>query len=393
MHHDALGDLEHQLLGIEPGAFQVAGEVGHEVGLADGIRGEVDMRGDRVGRKDPRVQLLNSGAGFLQDHAVDLGLEARLFGEGHEGEGGDHPPLRVVPADQRLESVHSQILEIQQRLEIHVEPVVLDGVPKLVLEIETTECGRMHRLLEDRHLALAALLGCVQSGERVAHELLGAPVARWLESDADTGREPHLPVLERKRLRQITQNTLCSQFGLIRIRCFEQNCKLVGAEVGHRITRADAHSEAFREGDQDLVSRRVAEAVVDPLEIIEVEEQKNDRVPRGPAAGEGVADAVEQQRAVRKAGEGVVQRLVVGWVGELALCLVSLYVGDGGTGLLAETAHRAQVALRILAIRFRVDVEDPYEIPVARQGNAQRAGWAVLFVIVAVVAPVKCAVY
>ncbi len=78
---------------------------------------------------------------------------------------------------------------------------------------------------------------------------------------------------------------------------------------------------------------------------------------------------------------------------ELALRLVRLYVGNGGTGLLAETAHRPQVALRVLAIRSRVDVQDPNEIPVAGQGDAQCAGRAILFVIIAVVAPVELAVH
>jgi hypothetical protein len=66
------------------------------------------------------------------------------------------------------------------------------------------------------------------------------------------------------------------------------------------------------ERDQQLVSDGVAEAVVDELEPVDVEEQHR-------AAGGGVAvgaledlvDAVDEQRAVGQSGEGVVQRVML----------------------------------------------------------------------------------
>ena len=51
----------------------------------------------------------------------------------------------------------------------------------------------------------------------------------------------------------------------------------------------------------------VAEGVVDLLEAVEVHEQDADAAPGARAAAQGVVDAVEEERAVRQAGEVVVE--------------------------------------------------------------------------------------
>ena len=61
---------------------------------------------------------------------------------------------------------------------------------------------------------------------------------------------------------------------------------------------------------QQLVAAGVAEAVVDDLEVVEVQEQQRRRVAAAPGARLGALEAVVEQRAVREAGQRVVQRLV-----------------------------------------------------------------------------------
>ena len=68
--------------------------------------------------------------------------------------------------------------------------------------------------------------------------------------------------------------------------------------------------QAVGRGHQHLVARRVTEAVVDDLEVVEVQEEDSGQAgpPFEPAQGQ--TQAVEEQRPVRQAGEGVVQRLM-----------------------------------------------------------------------------------
>ena len=85
--------------------------------------------------------------------------------------------------------------------------------------------------------------------------------------------------------------------------------------------RPDARLDAPRDGDQELVADVVAEAVVDRLEVVEVEEEHCG--PADVAVVERAADPLREEHPVRKAGE----RVVVGLVAELVLQLREL--GDG----------------------------------------------------------------
>jgi len=54
----------------------------------------------------------------------------------------------------------------------------------------------------------------------------------------------------------------------------------------------------------------VAEAVVDRLEVVEVDEEDADAAATPGRAGDRVGDAVAEEGAVGEAGERVVERLV-----------------------------------------------------------------------------------
>ena len=88
-------------------------------------------------------------------------------------------------------------------------------------------------------------------------------------------------------------------------------------------------------------------AVVDALEVVEVEEQDGHGLAGACRPGEGVLDAVAEQRLVGEVGERVVERLV----GELAL--EALLLGD-----VAEAPHAAD-GLAVDPLRHRVALEDP----------------------------------
>ena len=110
--------------------------------------------------------------------------------------------------------------------------------------------------------------------------------------------------------------------------------------------------EPPRDADQELVAGLVAEAVVDRLEAIEIEVQHREQRPaqRAPRAVKQVLQAVEEQRAVRQAGERIVERLAL----ELRLGLLAL--GD-----VARDAERADdvpppIAQRQLGGRDPADV-------------------------------------
>ena len=57
---------------------------------------------------------------------------------------------------------------------------------------------------------------------------------------------------------------------------FEEDGKLVASESCHGVGRPNARAQPPRNRDEQLIADEMAEAVVDPLEPIEVEEQNRE---------------------------------------------------------------------------------------------------------------------
>ena len=89
----------------------------------------------------------------------------------------------------------------------------------------------------------------------------------------------------------------------------DEHRELVAAEAGHRVAGADRVAQPVGDLDQQLVAGGVAEAVVDLLEAVEVQEQDR-HVVGAAAAVQRLLEPLPEQRAVGQLGEAVVVRLV-----------------------------------------------------------------------------------
>jgi hypothetical protein len=98
--------------------------------------------------------------------------------------------------------------------------------------------------------------------------------------------------------------------------------EFVTADPGHGVGVAHASEQAHGDGLEQIVGRRVAEAVVDQLEAVEVEQQHTDHLPVAAGVGDGLGDAVVEQVAIGQAGQDVVVGLV------FELLFVADAVGD-----------------------------------------------------------------
>ena len=94
----------------------------------------------------------------------------------------------------------------------------------------------------------------------------------------------------------------------------EQDAELVTAQACRDIGRPDAASDPVGDGRQEIVAGRVTEAIVDGLEVVEVEEQHGERARR-LARGECRRGRLDEPATVGELG----QRVVVGLVGQPGL--------------------------------------------------------------------------
>ena len=98
----------------------------------------------------------------------------------------------------------------------------------------------------------------------------------------------------------------------------EQHHEFVAAEAGHGVLQTHAGFQARSDQSQHGVADRMAERVVDVLEVVEVEEQQGAAQIMALEQGDLLGQAVHQQGAVGQVG----QRIVVGQVLYLRLRLL-----------------------------------------------------------------------
>jgi hypothetical protein len=97
---------------------------------------------------------------------------------------------------------------------------------------------------------------------------------------------------------------------LLLVRAVEQEAELVAAEARDRVARAEGLLEPACDGGQKLVARIVSEAVVHPLEAIEVDDEHAERRPRARRVRDRLVEPVAEERPVRHPREAVVVGLM-----------------------------------------------------------------------------------
>ncbi len=91
---------------------------------------------------------------------------------------------------------------------------------------------------------------------------------------------------------------------------FDDDRELVAAESGHRVTGTNGVQQAVGRTDQQFVPNRMTEAVVDQLEVIEVDRDNANRAAVALAQLHGMVESLVEQGAVGQPGQRVAQRLV-----------------------------------------------------------------------------------
>ena len=161
---------------------------------------------------------------------------------------------------------------------------LLERALQVGLQLQAPQRRVVHRGLEDLVAALARLLRHVHRDVGVAQELLRAssppsPVPSD-DGDADARADEDLLALEVERLLQHLHDPVGDVRGPDALPAvLEQDRELVAAQPGRRVGRAERLLQPLADLGRQPVAGRVAEGVVDRLEVVEVHEQHRDRLP------------------------------------------------------------------------------------------------------------------
>jgi hypothetical protein len=172
--------------------------------------------------------------------------------------------------------------------------------------------------------ALAALVGPVEREVGGPQQLIGAGSVLG-HDHADAGAEDDPFAVEvQGRPEGVAQTAGHLDGGLLTGHVLEQHGELVAAEASRRVGLPHAGHDARGGGHEGAVADQVTEAVVDGLEVVEVDHQQADALLAPGQAAEGVLQPVPEEGPVGQPR----QRVVEGPEGELVLA--ALEVGGHG---------------------------------------------------------------
>ena len=212
------------------------------------------------------------------------------------------------------------------------------------------------------HAVAPAALGPQQRRVGRAQDGLGVEAADGEVGDADRRRHAKLVAGLHHDVAHLLADAFGQQAG-VDGRCLgQQDGELLAAVAGHEVGFAGAVGEDRRHPAQDVVAPGVAEAVVDPLEVVEVHHQERERVAVAFAAPHLALEGVLEVTVVVEAGE------LVGDGAQLAL-LVERGVLDGDGGEVGERLDELELLLAVGLAAEPVECEHPDHLVHHMQGQ------------------------
>ena len=272
------------------------------------------LRGDVHAHTEARVAAAapvgDLTAGLVEDMAAEGEDQPGLLGEAHELTGEDEPAVRMAPPHERFHADDAARLERHDRLVVDVELLRDHGALEVGLEREPLEHMLVHRGLVDRVPALALALRPVHREVCAAHQLAGRLRPRP-ERDADACLHGDVRPDDRHGAPHRGEDPSRNRHGALRlVDALDQDRELVAAEPRARVLGPDARADPLGNHDQEIVSSRVAKAVVDGLEVVEVDEEHREEVASTCPTLDRMRDPLGEERAVREPGERVVEGLM-----------------------------------------------------------------------------------
>ena len=322
-----LGEFEFEPFRVESGFRQYSLDHVDEVEPAELQRRNVDRN------RDPRPRQAVD-AGPPQHLGAEFDNEAGVLGDRDEFGRRDEAAGRMQPARQRLDADHLVAAGVEDRLVEHLEAVVRDGLAQVLLdELALRQVGVHHGVIDAGTVA-AFVLRPVQRHVGVAHDVgraAGAPVDH---GNADAGADDDGVAADRVGRAQRRDHAACDfmQRGVVGGGRGDHR-EFVAAEPCHEVVAAHHARQPQRDIADQLVADRMAERIVDVLEVVEVDVEHRRRRQQGALdVGDRGLEPVAEEVPVRQPAQRVVQRQIAQPV---------LAGGDGGRGVAHVTEHEA----------------------------------------------------
>src|SRR5450830_616439 len=299
------GDVELQVRGRQP---PFAGDLEYVTNqfAATFELGQRQVDGDHRRCHAVLAPLVHLPASLFQYPAPQGDDGAGRFRGGDELVGAEYAALGVVPAHQRLHAEDLAAAQVDFRQVMQLQFVLFDGLFQVLGNGDPVDDFLVDLLGMEVVLVAPAVLGAIQRHVGLDQHAVGAFAVLGIGADADAGRNPHFIAFQLVRLHQGLEDLARQGAGLRRVEHFRlQHRELIAAQASHHVVFPGTGLDASGDFLQQQVAHRMAEGVVDALEVIQVQVEHRERRGATPGSGKALVQALDQGRAVGQPGEPV----------------------------------------------------------------------------------------
>ncbi len=182
------------------------------------------------------------------------------------------------PAAERLDADHGLAALVDDRLIQQSQAVVLDRLAQVGFQQLAVGQVGIHRRVVDAGAVAAFVLGAVERHVGIAHDVGGAAAVAVDDGDADRGADHDVLAADRVGRADRGDDALRQRHHLHAVVADRgDHREFVAAEPRHQVAAAQRVRQPQRHVADQLVADRMAERVVDVLEMVEVDVEHGGR--------------------------------------------------------------------------------------------------------------------
>ena len=218
----------------------------------------------------------------------------------------------MLPAHQRLERHDAIGLDVDHRLVVHVELLLLERRAQARLDGHALLQLAIHRRVEELEVVAAAILRLIHRRVRLTQQLADSRAIARAKAHADAdGRHERAAVDDDGRIQRFIDPARGLVDLLRALHLLQHDDEFIAAHAHHHVLRAHRGPHALRHDLEQLVAGLMAARIVDVLEAVEIQKQHGQHAARGLRGLDGRRQVRSEKQAVRQSRELVVMCQVI----------------------------------------------------------------------------------
>ena len=223
--------------------------------------------------------------------------------------GAQHAPMRMTPADQRLQADDPARSGVHLRLIDEEKLVFVQGVPQFRGQGEARADFGIHGVGKEPERVSSLPLGAVERHLGKGEQRLGIQGVTPAHGNANAYADANQSSVDRVGLAQYVQQLARENAGVLRaVEIDFHDGEFVRSETRDHVRLADVRAQPFADSPEERVSPGMAQRVIHILEMIEIEMQQGEAFSAALHASDAFLNPLRERGAVKQAGERIESR-------------------------------------------------------------------------------------